>query len=107
MGKHSRDKGARGEREFAELLRGHGIEAERGRQHSGGSDSPDVRHALNGLHFEVKRCERLQLWQALEQAQADAGERVPVVAHRSNRRSWVVVLSADDFLCLIGGFNDG
>ena len=33
---HSKQKGARGEREFAEFLRDRGIEAGRGQQFSGG-----------------------------------------------------------------------
>lgn len=53
---NSRDKGKRGEREFASLLREHGFDARRGQQFAGGADSPDVvSDALAWLHVEVKR----------------------------------------------------
>lgn len=103
MGRASREKGKAGEREFAAFLRSHGIEARRGVQYAGGGDSPDVVHGLDGVHFEVKRVERLSLWPSLEQAMQDAGGNVPVVAHRSNKREWVVVLRAEDFLTLVSG----
>ena len=48
---HSKQKGARGEREFAEFLRDRGIEAGRGQQFSGGESSPDVVHSIPGIHF--------------------------------------------------------
>src|ERR1700678_209079 len=53
---NSRNKGAGGEREFAKVLTDAGFKAERGQQHSGGKDSPDVRcEGLTNVHFEVKR----------------------------------------------------
>ena len=67
MGKASRDKGKRGEREVAEFLRDHGIPARRGVQYAGGADSPDV-IGFEGVHIEVKRTEALRLYPALEQA---------------------------------------
>lgn len=89
---NSRDKGKRGERELAEWLRERGIEARRGVQYQGGTDSPDVVTALPGVHFECKRTERLAIYPAVEQAVADAGERLPVVAFRANRRDWLAVV---------------
>ena len=96
---NSRAKGAAGEREFANFLKGHGfIEARRGQQFKGGSDSPDV-IGLAGVHLEVKRVEHLRLWDAMEQSKRDADDNeVPVVVHRSNRRPWVVIMDAEDFL---------
>lgn len=101
MGKHSRSKGARGEREAAELLRTHGFQAHRGRQYHGGADSPDVVHTIPGIHIEVKRVEALHLWGAMDQASNDAGERVPMVLHRRNNRPWLAILPADDLLELL------
>lgn len=101
MGKASRDKGGRGEREFAAFICDHGYEAHRGRQYCGSPDSPDVVSSVSGVSFEVKRTERLYLWAALQQAHEDApDDAIPVVAHRSNRRPWVVILTAADFLKL-------
>lgn len=98
MGKSSREKGKRGEREFAEALRGLGVEARRGAQHRGGEGSPDVVTSLDGFHFEVKRTEKLSLWPSVEQAKRDAGQGVPVVAHRANRREWIAILRLEDFV---------
>lgn len=102
MGRMSREKGKRAEREVAELLRAHGFQARRGVQFQGGADSPDVTHDIDGLHIEVKRTEAFRLYQALEQAKDErkAGD-IPAVFHRANGRPWVVVLEADDFLTLV------
>jgi len=97
MGAKSRQKGCRGERECAaELRRLFGVEACRGRQYHGGDESPDLRTAIAGVHFEVKRVEAFRLYEAVAQAVADAGENVPVVLHRSNNRPWVAIVRLDD-----------
>ena len=94
---NSCDKGKRGEREAArEIARVLGVEARRGQQFAGGPDSPDVVHGLDGVHFEVKRTEKLHLWPAIEQAVADAMGSVPVVLHRPNNHPWVAILRLDD-----------
>jgi len=99
MGKiNSRNKGAAGERELAEVLRDHGIDARRGQQFSGGSDSPDVVSTLSGIHIECKRVEAGNLYLWLDQAQRDAGTKIPIVAHRRNKKPWVVILDLEDFL---------
>lgn len=111
MGRMSRNKGKRGEREWAAKLREHGFEARRGVQHAGGPDSPDVVSDMEGYHAEVKRVERLLLYPSLEQSKHDAGEgEIPYVAHRPNGKEWVVVLRGEDFLNmtakLLGKDND-
>ena len=100
MSKMSRDKGQRGEREVAALMRTHGFEAERGQQRSGSSDSPDVKHNISGLHVEVKRTETLSVYAALDQASRDAtgGPDAPVVFHRRSRKPYVIIMYATDFL---------
>lgn len=99
MGKTSREKGKRGEREVASLLRGFGYDARRGVQYQGGQDSPDV-VGLKGVHIEVKRTERLDLYGALSQSKADAGEDMPVVIHRKNNCEWVVIQPLKDWIDL-------
>lgn len=100
MGKMSRDKGKRGEREVASLFRQYGFGARRGQQYHGGADSPDV-VGVPGLHIEVKRTERLSLYDALAQAKRDAGEEeLPVVIHRKNDSEWVVIMSFSDWMQL-------
>ena len=99
---HSRNKGKRGELEFAHFLTSRGFPARRGQQFSGSPDSPDVVcDSLSGFNFEVKRVERFRLYPALKQAQDDSGGKIPVVAHRMSRKDWVVILDAEDFLDLI------
>lgn len=97
---NSREKGKRGEREFAKAMTELGIPSRRGVQHCGGEDSPDVRCDLPGYHFEVKRTEKLRIWDAVAQAEGDCGANVPVVAHRANGKDWVVVLRLEDFVRL-------
>ena len=101
MGKASRDKGKRGEREVAELLRDHGIPARRGVQYAGGPDAPDV-VGFDGVHIEVKRAETLRLYPALEQALADRrpGD-IATVWHRPSGRPWAVIMLAADFIALM------
>lgn len=101
MSKASRDKGIRGEREIVSLLKDEGYDARRGFQmhRRGGEDNPDVM-ALPGVHIEVKRTESFRLWDALAQAKADCGDRIPTVWHRRNNCPWVVVLDAHDFMRL-------
>jgi Holliday junction resolvase len=102
MGAMSRNKGKAGEREVAELLTAEGFEARRGVQYRGGTDSPDVLCAsLPSVHFEVKRTERLRLYEAMAQAKADAGDKLPIVAHRAKRCDWIAVLGFRDLLALL------
>ncbi len=101
MGKMSRDKGKAGEREFANFLKERGINARRGQQFKGTPDSPDIISDLDGFHFEVKRVECFHLYPSLEQAKEDAGKDIPVVAHRRNRKDWVIVMDANDFIDLL------
>jgi len=97
MGAKSRRKGKRGELEAAaEIARLFRVEACRGQQYHGAPDAPDIRTAICGVHFEVKRVEGFRLYASLEQAIKDAGQKVPVVLHRANRRPWVAVVRLDD-----------
>lgn len=94
---NSRQKGARGEREAAAFLRALGIGAERGRQHHGGPDSPDVKTALPGVHFEVKRVERFNLSKAMAQARKEKPVgAVPAVLSRKNHEEWLLTIPLGD-----------
>ena len=106
MGALSKRKGKRGEREVAALYREAGFDARRGQQHRGGPGSPDVIvEDLPLLHVEVKRTERFNLYDAIEQAKRDAGDhQFPVVHHRRGQKKpgerafpWVVVMAWEDF----------
>jgi len=97
----SRDKGKRAEREAAralsELL---GVPVRRAQQYAGGVDSADV-VGVDGLHVEVKHQERMQLYDWIAQAVADASESVPIVVHRRNRSEWLCSLRLIDLLRLV------
>jgi Holliday junction resolvase len=99
MSKSSRDKGKRGEREAAGFLNALlGCNARRGVQYHGGPNSPDIVDAVPGVHFEVKRVEKLNIHDALAQAVADAGIAVPVVLSRRNRGEWLITMRAADMV---------
>ncbi len=85
---NSKRKGKTGELEAAAFLREHGIEARRGQQFSGGTDSPDVVSSIPNVHLEVKRTEKVQFHDWMKQAEHDAGARMPVVMHRRNNGEW-------------------
>lgn len=98
IGKAAREKGKRGEREVAGLLRKLGYDSRRGVQYSGSPDSPDV-VGLDDIHLEVKRVESFRLYPSLEQSIGDAGaEEFPVVVHRKNNEQWVVVQPLEDWM---------
>ena len=102
MSGFSRRKGKRGERELAAVLSAEGFPATRGQQHRGGSDSPDVIvPSLPGLHIECKRTEKLSLYDAIAQAENDAGGKLPVVAHRRNDCEWLAILPLTDLLAIL------
>ena len=97
---NSRQKGAAGERELANLLKEYGYDTRRGQQYSGINGDADV-VGIPGLHIECKRVEKLNLDTALEQSKRDAREgEMPVVIHRKNRQEWKVTLSLKDFMKL-------
>ena len=94
---NSRNKGKRGELEFARFCREQGYEGvRRGCQYSGIEGEDIV--GLPGIHAEVKRTERLSLYDAIAQAGADAGkDKLPIVASRKNRCDWLITMRAEDW----------
>lgn len=95
---NSKQKGARGERELAKVLRAHGFETRRGQQYCGANGDADV-IGLPNIHIECKRVERLNLYDAMAQAKSDAKQdEIPVVMHRKDKRDWLVTMSLDDFM---------
>lgn len=102
MGKSEREKGKRGERDWAHFLTDRGYPAKRGQQHKGGPDSPDTDCPSLPIHWEVKRVEALHLKAALGQSREECGAgKWPAVASKRNRESWVVHMDADDFVELV------
>jgi len=98
---NSRQKGARGEREWAAYCRSQGYECRRTAQYCGKTgDASDV-VGLPGVHIEVKRVERLDLYGAMSQAIRDSANKdFPIVAHRRNNCDWLVTMRADEWFAL-------
>lgn len=95
---NSREKGKKGERELAGILKAHGYKARRGQQYCGTSGEADV-VGIPGVHIECKRVEALNIYTAMTQAVRDArpGE-IPAVFHRKNREGWLVTMRLEDYL---------
>lgn len=98
MGKVSRDKGKRGERELANKLREYGYNCRRGVQYCGINGDADV-IGLPGIHIECKRVERLNFYEAMIQAAHDArADELPTVMSRRDNSPWLVTMRLDDFM---------
>lgn len=107
MGKASRDKGKRGEREFANVMREWlGDIADRITRRI--EQTRDSGHDLDGLDpfaVEVKRCETLAIpawWRQTKKSAIDAGLR-PALAYRRNGEDWKVMveLTPEEFATII------
>jgi hypothetical protein len=99
-GKASKEKGKVGEREWSSKCKEQGYDTKRGQQFCGLNGDADV-IGLDGIHQEVKRVEKLNLYDAMEQSIRDAKENeIPIVAHRKNNCSWLVTMESDSFFKL-------
>ena len=100
MGKASRDKGARGERLLRDELRDHGFEdVTRGFVWNHTSDLI----GLPGIHIEAKFVEKLNIRQALAQAEEESEKRqdgMPTVFSKTSRKPWIVTMNLDDWVKL-------
>lgn len=95
---NSRQKGARGERELANVLKEYGYNTRRGQQYSGANGDADV-VGLPHIHIECKRVEKLNIDKAMQQSMDDARENeVPVVMHRKDRQRWLVTMTMDEWM---------
>jgi len=98
MGKMSREKGKVGEREVAGILRDYGYNCRRGQQFCGANGDADV-VGLPGIHIEVKRVEKLNLYDAVDQSKRDKKEgELPAVFHRRNHCEWLVTMPLESFM---------
>ena len=56
---------------------------------------------LPGIHIEVKRVEKLNVCEAMEQSIRDSermGDGLPVLFHRRNRKPWLVTMRLEDWM---------
>lgn len=101
MGGKSQRKGAVGERELAAILQQHGYDCTRGGSLSFG-EVPDL-SGLPDIHIEVKRVEKLNVCEAMEQSIRDSErmlDGIPTLFHRRNRKPWLVTMRLSDWIQL-------
>ncbi len=107
MGKASREKGKRGEREWAKFCREQGYACSRTAQCRGNTGAAGDVEGLPGIHMEVKRTEALRPWDYMVQAAHDAHEagrgELPIVAWKKNDYPWMVLMRAEDWFRLYRG----
>ena len=106
MATNSKRKGKEGEIELAHKLKEYGYDAKRSVQYNGKDGQADVL-GLPDIHIECKRVEKLNIYDAIDQAKRDAknGDK-PTVFHRKNRHEWLVTMPLDSFMELYGGYRD-
>lgn len=101
MSRSQQRKGRNGELEICRILQAHGIPAEPGQAVSYGS-TPDV-VGVQGIHLEIKRVERLNVPEAMNQATRDSEkfqDGAPALFRRRNRSPWLVTMHLSDWMKL-------
>lgn len=97
---NSKQKGNRGERELANLLKTYGFNTRRGVQYNGRQGDADV-VGINGMHIECKRCQQVKDEAFLQQAERDARKGdMPVVMYRRNHEKWKATMRLDHFMII-------
>ena len=99
---NSKRKGKTGELEFCRVMKNYGYELKRSVQYNGKHDEgqPDV-VGLDYIHCEIKRVEKLNLYDAILQAKRDAKkDQMPTVFHRKNNFKWLVTMELEDWIKL-------
>ena len=104
MGAFSRSKGKRGEQELVRLIKDNGYKARRTAQFCGKTGEAADVIGLPGISIECKRVEKLNIYDAITQAQRDAEAAgrgdLPAVFHRKNNCPWLVTVRVEDFFKL-------
>lgn len=110
MGKMSRDKGKRFERQLSKIFRDYGYkDSRRTAQYCGNTgDASDV-VGLPGIHVEAKHQEKMRLYEWMEQAKRDAAGtgNLPAVFHKKNNHEILVTLQLDTFMELYREWESG
>ena len=106
---NSRQKGARAERLLSHalnaLLDEEGITTRRGQQFCGANGDADI-VGLPEIHIECKAVERLNIYDAIDQAKRDARKgELPTVFHKKNRKEWLVTMPLIEWINLYKAFH--
>lgn len=100
MGKMSREKGKRFERTLAHYFRERGYDAHRSAQYRGNTGQAADVEGVPHIHIEAKHCERMTLYEWMDQAVRDAeaaGDGLPAVFHKKNNADTLVTMRLDDW----------
>lgn len=104
---NSKQKGKRGELELSHKFQEYGFNTRRGQQYCGANGDADV-VGLPYIHVECKRVENLNIYNAIEQAKADAKENeLPTVFHRKDRKEWLVTMPFEDWIEMYSYYKHG
>ena len=109
IGRSSKNKGKRGEQEAVRLFRDNGFEVHRTVQYNGRSPAgaADL-DGIPGLHIEVKRVERLNIQDAVDQTTRDHKPgTLRAVFHRKNNCDWLVTMPAEDWFKVFREYYNG
>jgi Holliday junction resolvase len=112
MAINSKRKGAEGERELARKLTEYGYKSRRGQQYCGSNGDADV-VGLPGIYIECKRVEKLNIYNAVDQAKRDCscevpfGYDLPAVFHRKNNSEWLVTMPLEFWIELYREWQNG
>lgn len=105
---NSKRKGKEGELEWAKFCQEQGYEVRRTQQYAGRTEESADCIGLPGIHQEVKRVEKLNIYDAIKQAMNDCrGKNRPIVAHRKNKEDWLVTMNAYDWFDLYREWHSG
>lgn len=103
IGKYSRSKGKRAERELAHIFQDAGlVDAHRTAQYMGKTGAAGDIEGVPFIHVEAKNVEKLNLRNAMAQSENDAkasgkGE-IPIVCHKKSRVPWLVTMNLTDWI---------
>ena len=104
MGKMSKDKGKRFEREVAKLFTVNGYDAYRTSQFKGNTGQAGDIEGVPHLHIEAKHQERMNLYEWVNQSVSDAKAQgkgnLPIVVHKANNKPVLVTMEFQDWIRL-------
>ena len=102
---NSKQKGKRGELMLVKELNGYGFNTRRTNQYCGNTGLASDLVGLEKIHIEAKNTERLNIYDAVDQAKRDAREgEIPTVFHKKNRKEWLVTMPLTEWVKLYKAF---
>ena len=102
---NSKQKGKRGELMLVKELNSYGFNTRRTNQYCGNTGEASDLVGLPKIHIEAKNTERLNIYDAVDQAKRDAREgEIPTVFHKKNRKEWLVTMPLTEWVKLYKAF---